>query len=88
MVLCGETPDKSQVELLTPPEGSQAGDVINFAGFERNPPKELPAKKNPWDTVVTKLKVDENGVAKYEDIPFTTDKGTVTSKTIRKGIIH
>lgn len=35
MVLCAETPDRNTAELLQPPEGSQPGDLITFAGFER-----------------------------------------------------
>jgi tRNA-binding EMAP/Myf-like protein len=58
MVLCAETPDKSLVELLIPPEGSQPGDLVSFAGYERKPPAELP-KKNPWDTVQPKLKIND-----------------------------
>lgn len=50
MVLCAETPDKSAVELITPPEGSQPGDLVFFEGQGREPPEQLP-KKNPWDTV-------------------------------------
>jgi len=32
MVLCGETPDKSAVELLTPPAGCVPGDLITIDG--------------------------------------------------------
>ena len=32
MVLCGETPDKSAVEMLSAPEGSVPGDVITIEG--------------------------------------------------------
>jgi aminoacyl tRNA synthase complex-interacting multifunctional protein 1 len=51
MVLCAETPDRLSAELLTPPEGSQPGDLITFEGFERKPPAELNPKKNPLDNV-------------------------------------
>lgn len=51
MVLCGETVDKSVVELIEPPVGSQPGDLITFEGWERNPPAVLNVKKNPWDNV-------------------------------------
>lgn len=88
MILCAETPDKSQIELLLPPEGSQPGDLINFPGFERKPPAELNAKKNPWDTVMPKLRIDENHIAYYENIPFTTDKGIVKCKSVINGVIH
>jgi tRNA-binding EMAP/Myf-like protein len=88
MVLCAETPDRSVAELLVPPPGSLPGDVITFAGFERKPPAELNPKKNPWDNVAPKLKINSEGVAVYENIPFTTDKGVVTSKNIRDGEIY
>ena len=51
MVLCAETPNKSSVELITPPEGSQPGDLVFFDGQGREPPAQLHPKKNPWDTV-------------------------------------
>lgn len=88
MVLCAETPDRNTAELLQPPEGSQPGDLITFAGFERQPPAELNAKKNPWDNVAPKLTIDASGVACFDSIPFTTDKGVVKSKTITNGVIH
>jgi len=47
MVLCGETADK--IELLTPPEGSVAGDQVTFEGQERKPTPELKAKNNSWE---------------------------------------
>ena len=90
MVLCGETPDKSAVELLMPPEGSQPGDLITFAGQGRDPPAQLHKddKKNPWFKIKDDLVVDADGVAKYKNIPFATDKGNCTAETIRNGIIQ
>jgi methionine--tRNA ligase beta chain len=88
MVLCAETPDSAVAELLVPPPGSQPGDQITFAGFERKPPAELNPKKNPWDNVAPKLKINSEGVAVFENIPFTTDKGVVKSKNITDGEIH
>jgi tRNA-binding EMAP/Myf-like protein len=78
MVMCAETPDRLTAELLRPPAGSEPGDLISFEGYERLPPKELP-KKNPYDNVEPKLKINAEGVACYEDIPFRTPKGIVTS---------
>lgn len=51
MVLCAQPTDGSVVEFLTPPEGSVAGDLVTFEGFERKPIPELNPKKNPWDNV-------------------------------------
>lgn len=88
MVMCGETENKSKVELLRPPAGSSPGDLISFEGFERQPPQVLPVKKSPFETVAPKLKVNAEGVACFEEIPFRTQKGVVTSETIRNGVIH
>lgn len=89
MVLCAETPDRQTAELLVPPEGSQPGDVVTFAGFERKPPAELNPKKNPYEQVEPKLTINSEGVACFDNIPFTIDgKGVVRSKAIKNGVIH
>lgn len=93
MVLCAEIRNEgvaSAVELLSPPEGSVAGDPITFEGQGRNPPKELPAKteKNPYFRVAPNFRIDGNGFAKWNDFKFTTPKGDVSAKTIRNGEIH
>lgn len=87
MVLCGETPDRSVIELLTPPEGSVPGDKITIKGYDRVPPATLPPKKKIFESVVDDLRVDENGVAKYKDAEFTTEKGVVTTEGVRNGKI-
>lgn len=90
MVLCGETPDKSAVELLTPPEGCVAGDLITFGDEGRDPPAQLhkEEKKNPWFRVSPDFLVDGEGIAKWKTIPFGTEKGPCRSATIRDGVIH
>ena len=52
------------------------------------PPAELNPKKNPWDKVVSDLKVDSEGIAKFQDAEFVTAKGVVKSQKIKDGIIH
>jgi len=88
MVLAGQTKDGSQVELLTPPAGSQPGDKITFAGEERKPLEQLPAKKSPWESVSKLLTVDGEGNAMWNNKHFTTDKGNVSVATIRNGTIQ
>jgi tRNA-binding EMAP/Myf-like protein len=58
MVMCAQHEDGSVVEFLSPPEGSVPGDLISFEGYERKPLDVLPAKKNPWDNVVSKFITD------------------------------
>lgn len=88
MVLCGETEDKSVVELIEPPAGSEAGDLISFEGWARQPPTQLHPKKNPWDTVCPALKINSEGVACWNDVPFKTPKGVCKSGTLKMGVIH
>jgi len=90
MVLCAETPDRTKAELLRPPEGSQVGDLVHFKGFERKPIAELHNKKekNQWIAVESKCKINDNGVASFEDAPMQTDKGVITSLSITNGVIH
>ena len=88
MILCAETKDRSQAQLLQPPEGCMPGDVITFEGFERKPPIVLP-KKNPWDTVQPKLCVNNQSIACYEEnIQFMTHKGPIACESIKGGVIH
>ena len=93
MILCAETTDRLTAELLQPPAGSKPGDLVSVAGYDRKPPAELHPKKNPWDTVQPKLKINESGVACYETTPLTVIvdsgiSGPVTSKSIVSGVIH
>mgnify|MGYP000866720774 CR=1 FL=1 len=39
MVMCGETPNKSAVELIDPPKGAKVGDLIHIEGEDRTPPE-------------------------------------------------
>ena len=90
MVLCAETPDRSKAELLRPPEGAQVGDLVHFKGFERKPAAELHNKKekNQWMAVEAKCKINDQGVACFEDASMQTDKGVITSLSIKDGVIH
>nr|XP_045581577.1 aminoacyl tRNA synthase complex-interacting multifunctional protein 1-like [Procambarus clarkii] len=81
MVMCASTPDK--VEILTPPEGSQPGDLVEFEGYTRNPDSVLNPKKKIFETCAPDLKTDANKVAVYKGIPFTVaGKGIVVSQTL------
>ena len=88
MVLCAETTDKSAVELLSPPEGSQVGDRVSIKGFEMQPLEVMNPKKKIFESVVVDLVIDENGVAKYKNAEFVTDKGMVVAESIKSGIIR
>ena len=62
MVLCGENADGSVIELLTPPEGSAAGDLISFEGQTRDPaPGDLKSNKNAWHKTQPEFNIRSDG---------------------------
>ncbi|KAK3886751.1 hypothetical protein Pcinc_009126 [Petrolisthes cinctipes] len=69
MVMCASTPEK--VEILTPPVGSQPGDIVQFEGYTRNPDAVLNPKKKIFETCAPDLQTDANKVAVYKGVAFT-----------------
>jgi hypothetical protein len=61
MVLCAELADGSKVELLQPPTGSEAGDLITFEDQGRCPPVGgvLTGRKTAWDKTCTNMNISE-----------------------------
>lgn len=81
MVMCASTPEK--VEILSPPEGSQPGDLVEFENYTRNPDSILNPKKKIFETCAPDLKTDSNKVATYKGVPFTVPgKGVVTAPSL------
>ena len=64
MVMCASTPEK--VEILSPPEGSVPGDLVEFEGYPRQPDQQLNPKKKIFETCAPDLKTDSNKVAVYK----------------------
>jgi methionyl-tRNA synthetase len=92
MVLCAQPADGSVVEFLCPPEGSVAGDLVTFEGFERKPMAELNPKKPTWDNVRVCLNTDDQLVGCFkneagQNIPFMTAKGVCKASTVKGGLI-
>lgn len=90
MVLAAETPDKSSiVELLSPPEGSEPGDLIFIEGFERKPVAVLSkqAKTNEFFTIADKFTINAEGLAEFDGHPIKTEKGQLRAATVKSGII-
>jgi len=71
MVMCASTPDK--VEILTPPEGSAPGDLVQVEGFERKPDAQLNPKKKIFEACAPDLKVNADKVATYKGVPWTVN---------------
>lgn len=81
MVMCASTPEK--VEILSPPEGAQPGDLIQIEGYVRNPDAVLNPKKKIFETVAPDLKTNDAKIATYKGIPWTVEKkGAVVTETL------
>uniref|UniRef100_A0A0A9AEQ6 Uncharacterized protein n=1 Tax=Arundo donax TaxID=35708 RepID=A0A0A9AEQ6_ARUDO len=78
-VLCASTEDHTVVEPLIPPEGAKVGERILFAGFDGKPEDVLNPKKKQLDKITPHLRTDENGIATFNGIPFTTSAGPCRS---------
>ncbi|CAH2079389.1 unnamed protein product [Thlaspi arvense] len=88
MVLAASSSDGSKVELVEPPESAKIGERVRFAGFEGEPDDVLNPKKKIWETLVVDLHTNENLVACYKDLPFTTDSGVCKVSSISNGTIR
>lgn len=78
MVLCASLDDK--VELVSPAEGSKAGDKIFVAKCTGEPDKEINTKKkvNAWTAVLPDLMTDGQRLASYRGVELQTEAGPCT----------
>ncbi|KAF9359432.1 hypothetical protein BGX26_012332 [Mortierella sp. AD094] len=91
MLLAGSSADDSVVELLQPPAGLEAGDLIEFEGYgqaDRSSPEKLNPKHLIFEKVSEDFKISPNGHALYKDLQFTTKAGPVTLKSLKEGRIR
>ncbi|XP_047060068.1 aminoacyl tRNA synthase complex-interacting multifunctional protein 1 [Lolium rigidum] len=79
LVLCASNSDHTVVEPLIPPEGAKLGERISFAGFDGKPEDVLNPKKKQLDKITPHLRTDENGIATFRGVPFTTSAGPCRS---------
>ncbi|CAA7027942.1 unnamed protein product [Microthlaspi erraticum] len=88
MVLAASSSDGSKVELVEPPASAKVGERVTFSGFEGEPDEVLNPKKKVWETLVVDLRTNEDLVACYKDLPFTTSAGECKVSTISNGTIR
>jgi len=81
MVLAATNDDKSQVELVTPPEDAKVGERVTFEGFPGAEPAARINDKN-WKKLVPELHTNGDCVAMYKDIPWMTAAGPVQASTL------
>jgi aminoacyl tRNA synthase complex-interacting multifunctional protein 1 len=83
MVLCGSTDET--VELLTPPEGSIAGEPLLIEGLDRPKPDEV-LKSKPAQEMLKRefelLRTNSNREGAYEGKRLVTSKGVCIVSTL------
>ena len=83
MVLCASRDDPKEVEPLSPPEGSNAGDKCFIEGFETGDPDEqLNPKKKVWEKLAEGFKTSDDFKAQWEGNNLMTKQGIVTCKKV------
>jgi aminoacyl tRNA synthase complex-interacting multifunctional protein 1 len=70
------------VEILDAPAGSKPGDVVEVAGFVRNPDAQLNPKKKIFEACAPDLKVNADKLATYQGVPWTVNGQHVKSQTL------
>nr|XP_027119045.1 probable methionine--tRNA ligase [Coffea arabica] len=88
MVLCASNSEDTKVELVEPPEGAVIGERVKFPGFEGSPDDQLNPKKKVWETVQPDLRTDEELVACFKGIPFTTSAGVCKVSSLNEAKIR
>lgn len=88
MVLAASNAEHTTVELVTPPEGAQVGERVQFPGFDGEPDDVLNPKKKIWETVQVDLQTNIELVACYKGVAFTTSSGVCTVSSIANGAIR
>ncbi|KAF9275493.1 hypothetical protein BGZ68_010759 [Mortierella alpina] len=91
MLLAGSSADDSVVELLQPPAGLEAGDLIEFEGFaqvDRSSPEKLNPKHMIFEKVSAEFAISPAGLALYKDLEFKTKAGPVGLKSLKEGRIR
>lgn len=82
MVMCASTPEK--VEVLSPPEGCQPGDVVLCEGYTRQPDPIMNPKKKIFETVAPDLHTNDELHACYKDAPLSVPgKGRIVAQTLK-----
>lgn len=79
MLLCASDGDHSKVDPLLPPDDAPLGELITFDGHRTAPVDPGNRATKAFDRVADKLSCGEDGIARFEDVPFMTSKGACTS---------
>lgn len=79
MLLCASNKEDSKVDPLTPPAGSEIGDLITFEGHTSEFIAPGNRASKAFSKIADDLSTNAAGEATYKGIPFMTNAGACTS---------
>lgn len=86
MIMCAKSEDKT--ELLQPPKGAEAGDLIYCEGYTRVPVEVPRDKKRLYDTLAEDMQTDDGTQACYKGAClYIPDKGVVKVSSLKNAPI-
>lgn len=75
MLLCASNEDHTVVDPLAAPEDVPLGELVTFDGHRAAPIDPGNRATKAFDRIAEGLKTNDDGVAMFEDVPFTTSTG-------------
>ena len=87
MVLAASNSDKSIIELLEAPQGSEIGECITFDGLEYKPDQVLNPKHKVFEKCSVDFTTSDELVAQFQGLSFKTKAGEVKVKSLKKATI-
>lgn len=84
MLLCASDADHTVVDPLMPPEDAEVGALITFEGHAAAPIAPGNRASKAFDRVADQLRTTQDGIARFEDVPFMTPNGPCVSP---KGLV-
>ena len=84
MIICAETKDKSQCEILEPPDTAIPGDVVTVEGFDKsNLTNPSQIKTKIFQTIAKDLTINEFGEATYQNKAWKIRGHSCTTKSLK-----
>lgn len=75
MLLCASNEDHTEVDPLSPPAECSVGELIKFNGHRSAPIDPGNRASKAFDRIAAELKTGEDGVARFQDVEFSTTQG-------------
>lgn len=79
MLLCVSNEDRTNVDPLSAPDDAPLGELVTFEGHRSAPIDPSNRATKAFDRIAASLKTSSDGIAMFEDIPFTTSAGPCSS---------